>query len=114
MLIFIIICYINNINLIYIYNVLVLVLGLFSIFEYKYNLYFFKTIITCNYIANVNLINGVVLIHPILIYLTYSILIIFIIVYKLYFKYLNKILFKIKILKLKLFNFSFIALFLGG
>lgn len=103
----------NNKN-IFILNKCIFIVIFFQIFEYKYILYFFKNFILIDYIANINLINGVVLIHPILIYLTYVLFIIFIFTYKFNFKQFNKILFFIKLFKIRLFLFSFTALFLGG
>lgn len=114
MLILIITCYLFNNNLIFIYNNILLILIIFFLFEYKYNLQFFKNTILQHYNVNTNLINGVVLIHPLLIYLTYTIFIVFIFFFKFNFKIFNKILIFLNKYKLSLFNFSFIALFLGG
>ena len=114
MLILFSIFYIYNNNNIYIFNSLLSIVIIFVFFEYKYNIFFLKNIILLNFIANTTLINGVVLIHPLLIYLTYTLLIIFIIYYKYNFIFFNKILIRIKLHKNILFIFSFIALFLGG
>jgi len=114
MLILIIITYLFNNRVVFLLNIILYIIIVFYIYEYKYNLNFFRNIILLNYVANTNLINGVVLIHPILIYITYIILIVFIIFYKHNYNYIYKILINIRYNKYKLFLFSFTALFLGG
>ena len=111
MLIFIIIVHVNNYN--YTRNIFIVVL-LFLLFEYKYHIYLNSSYLLIDYTANTSLINGVVLIHPLLIYLTYSVFVTFIFFYSNNSLLFNKVLYNIKCYKYKLFIFSFVALVLGG
>ena len=111
MLLFISILYYNNCNFILtIFKCLLL----YSVLEYKHQIFVYKNYLITNYIANTTLINGVVLIHPLLIYLTYSIFILFIFIYNNNIKLINKVVFYVKKHKNKLFVFSLSALVLGG
>lgn len=91
-----------------------LLLLLFLFFIYKFNFYIYLVNVKGNFFKNVNLINGVVLIHPFYVYITYIILVIFIIFFYRNNQYCNKVFYFIKLNKFVLFMCSSFSLLLGG
>lgn len=104
----------NKESILVVYKSIINFLFLFGLFLYNVkniNLFIsFKK----EYIINNNLINGIVLIHPILVYITYILLVITIINYTLNKKYFNYISLFINKHKNVIFILSFSALILGG
>lgn len=89
-------------------------LTVLCIFVYQTNFNYWSWFLLYNNVVNTSLVNGVVLIHPILIYITYFVLIINFLILKNNFYKINFIIYTFSSSTLLLLVCSFLALFLGG
>ena len=111
---FFIIIVFKNINYVSIFKKFQLGLVLFSILIIKKWVYNLKNLFFLKKIINLSLSNGLVLIHPVCIYITYILYIIGFIFFFSYFKKKNKFIYFFKINFFKIIFISFVALFLGS
>lgn len=106
--------YLYNNQHLHLFFILINMFLFLSVLMYLSNFFFNICVVVRNYNLNTTLINGVVLIHPILVYITYILLIILTNIVYNNTKYMNYFFYLLKNSLNRLLFCSFIALFLGG